>query len=58
MFIVLVMMCVLCKLLVFVRKIADAIKPTRKKEKMEKEHTRDFELRNFILFNMNSALYA
>ena len=31
MFIVLVMMCVLCKLLVFVRKIADAIKPTRKK---------------------------
>jgi hypothetical protein len=41
-----------------VLKIADAIKPTRKNEKMEKEHSKDFELRNFVLFNMNSALYA
>ena len=57
MFIVLVM-CVLCKILVFVLMIADAIKPTRKKEKMEKEHSRDFYLRSFVLFNMNSALYA
>jgi len=41
-----------------VLKFTDAIKPTRKKEKMEKEHSRDFELRNFVRFNMNSALYA
>jgi len=32
MFIVLVMMCVLSKLFVFVLKIADAIKPPRKKD--------------------------
>jgi len=41
-----------------VLKIADAIKPTRKKEKMEKEHCRDFDLRNFVLFTMNSAPFA
>jgi hypothetical protein len=41
-----------------VLKIANAIKPTRRKERMEKEHSRDFDLRNFVLFNMNSALYA
>lgn len=36
MFIILVMVCVLCKILVFVLKIADAIKPTRKKERKKR----------------------
>lgn len=51
---------VLCKILVFVVKITDAIKPTKKKkeEKKKRERSKDFELRNVVLFNINSALYA